>query len=407
MISVVMILAASCQKTTLANKGGEGYLSFDGMVIDVDEDVLTKASPAPNYYTITVLDEGENPCLTKTYGDIKAGDVITLPAGNYTLVASSEDEIPEADWERPVYRATHDFTITPGETVTVGELVCTLAQCKVSIDYSPEFLDCVTGVGKTTVTLMSGFPLEYTLNADRTYENRNGFFALEGNENTLTVVFQGNIDGQSKKMTKVFTGIAPRQWRQIKFIQKVNEEGDATFDIVINPLVSDATLNNVVTAPAEEIIGVDPEAPKGDGGIKMEFDYEGGCDPELTDLENMLIVPLETRDMNIILKATVPAGVLRFTVEVESDNPSFSAALDEAGGSTIDLVNPSPESEIIFQVVPFPHGADELMGQTDIKFDLSKAQDAILLFKGYHRFLMKVVDNNYCSKEIPVVMIVE
>ena len=224
---------------------------------------------------------------------------------------------------------------------------------------------------------------------------------------SMTVVFQGSIDGKNKKMTKVFNNIAPKQWRQIKFIQKVNEQGDATFDIVINPLVSDAVLNNELLASGETILGEDPEAPKGDGGISLNIDYEGGCDPEITDLENILIVPMSERKMAIRFRALVPNGVKKFNVTIDSDNAGFLAAVDAAKARELDLISPLPDNDIIFEVVPFPHGEEQLLGKTDIPFNLDAAQDAILNFSGHHTFLMNIVDNQGCRKQIPVVMVVE
>lgn len=405
-VAAALISAVSCQKSPLGNGKENGFLSFGEFSLGVDESVITKADPAGDNYSIKIYDADAAVKVSTTYGDVVANnEMISLPAGNYTLVAQSlAGDVPTASWENPIYGVSKQFAIEAGKVTEIGELVCTLVQCKVTVAYSDEFLDAITGAGKTTVEVTSGYPLDYELNADGSYDQSAGFFAV-GEGSTMTVVFKGNVDGKTAKMTKTFTGVTAKQWRQIKFVQKKNEQGDATFDIVIMDLISDEPLNDDIQAE-EETIGDDPDAPKGDGGITLDFDYEGGCDEELTDLENLLIVPVETRDMCIKFKATVPGGVLRFTVEVDSDNANFKAALDEAGGSTIDLVNPSPESDIIFKVVPFPHG-EELLGLTEVSFDLSAAQDAILAFKGTHSFLMNIVDNNYCSKKIPVVMIVE
>lgn len=403
--SAVLMLFASCQKTTVNNSDGNGYLSFAAFSISVDEELVTKADAANDNYSIAILDSEGMTVLTQTYAEvIAAGDKISLPAGTYTLVAQSlSGDIPYASWENPIFGTSKDFTILAGEVTEIGSLVCTLLQCKVTVAYSDEFLATVTGESSTSVTVRSGYPLEYALDATGTYNQNAGYFAVEGN--TMVVEFNGKINGKNAKQRRVFTGIAPKQWRQIKFIQKQNEQGNATFDIVINDLVSDEILNNNIDA-SEDVIGEDPDAPKGDGGITLEFDYEAGCDEELTDLNNMLIVPLETRDMNIMLRATVPAGVLKFTVNIQSDNANFNAALDAAGGSLLDLVNPSEASMTIFEIVPFPHGS-ELLGQTDIAFDLSVAQEAIINYPGTHSFVMTIVDNDFCSKEIPVTMIVE
>ena len=403
--SAAMVLFASCQKTPISAEKGFGYLSFSEFTLGLDETVETKATAASGNYTITIIDADGNEVMRKTYDEVKNNDnKLSIAAGSYTLVASSSsDEVPVAAFEQPVYGVSKEFTIEAGMTTPIGELVCTLQQCKVTVSYSDDFLKMVTGQCSTKVTVDPEMPLEYVLNADKTYEQSAGYFEVTGN--TMTVVFKGDIDGSSKSMTKVFSNIAPKQWRQIKFIPKVDEEGNATFDIVIQDLISDATLNNAVD-PKEEIIGEDPDAPKGDGGITLAPDYENGCDEEITDLENILIVPVATRDMAIRFRATVPNGVKKFNVLIDSDNDSFLSAVDAANARELDLINPLPDNDIIFQVVPFPHG-QELVGQTDIAFNLDSAQDAITIYSGRHTFKMIIVDQTGCKNEIPVVMVVE
>jgi hypothetical protein len=399
------LLLASCQKTIIDKGEKDGFLSFAEFSLGLDESLITKADAAGGNYAIIINDAEGMEVMRKTYDEVRnAGNLLTLPAGNYTLVARSVGEdVPFAVFERPIYGTSRNFTIVAGQETTIGELVCTLLQCKVTVEYSDEFLECVTGAGSTTVTLSEGHPLEYALNADKTYEHQAGYFAVNGS--TMTVVFKGNIDGKTQKMTKSFAGIAAKQWRKIKFVQMKNEQGQATFDIVINDLISDATLNNFVGG-TEVIIGEDPDAPKGDGGITLVPDYEAGCDADITDLTNIVILPVETRDMVIKFKATVPAGVKKFTVDIVSDNEAFTSAVAAADATSLDLINPSEQNGIIFDVVPFPHG-QELLGQTEIAFDLSAAQDAIVNYKGRHSFSMTIVDNDGCKNVIPVTMVVE
>lgn len=404
--SSVLVLLASCQKSPVHNAKGDGFLSFGAFSLEVDEAVVTKADPAGDNYSIRILNDEDITVITTTYVQVKEnGDKITLPAGVYTLTASSlAGDVPMSSWENPIYGVSKKFIIKAGEVTEIGNLTCTLLQCKVTVDYSDEFLAGITGAGEATVEVTAGHPLTYALNADGSYEKNAGYFAV-GEGSTMTVIYKGSFGGKSTRMQKTFTGISAKQWRQIKFIPKKNEQGDATFDIVINDLISDEVLNNTVDAN-EEVIGEDPDAPKGDGGITLEFDYEAGCDEELTDLTNMIIVPADVRDMAIKLKATVPGGILKFSVEVQSDNAAFNNALDAAGGAVIDLINPSAANEVIFQVVPFPHG-QELLGLTEVAFDLSAAQDAIINYRGVHTFLMTIVDNAFCTNKIPVTMIVE
>lgn len=404
--SAAMMLVASCQKTPFKAEKGNGFLSFGEFTLGLDESVETKATAASGNYTITIYDAEEAEVMQKSYSEIKNNDnKISIPAGSYTLVArSSSEEVPVAAFEQPVYGVSKDFTIEAGMETKIGELVCTLVQCKVTVSYSDEFLANVTGAGSTKVEVTTGAPLVYELNADKSYDQSAGYFAVDEGH-TMTVVFKGSIEGKTKSMTKVFSNVAAKQWRQIKFIQKVNEQGEATFDIVIQDLISDATLNNAVT-PEEDILADDPEAPKGDGGIALEIDYAAGCDEEITDLENILIVPVATRDMAIRFKAVVPNGVKKFSVDIDSDNTAFLAAVDAAEARQIDLISPSEANGIIFDVVPFPHG-EELLGKTEISFNLDAAQDAIVIYKGSHTFKMNIVDNEGCKNQIPVVMVVE
>ena len=404
--SAAMMLFASCQKSAVQNVKGDGFLSFGEFTLGVDEEVITKADPAGDNYSITILDAEGNNVKTLTYAQVKENDdMISLSEGSYTLEAKSlAGDVPTASWENPIYGTSKQFNIEAGEVTEIGNLVCTLLQCKVTVAYSDDFLAAITGAGSTSVEVTAGHPLDYVLNANGTYDQSAGFFAV-GEGSTMTVVFKGNVGGKTAKMTKTFTGVAAKQWRQIKFVQKTNEQGQATFDIVINDLISDETLNNSVDA-SEEVIGEDPDAPKGDGGITLDFDYAAGCDAELADLNNMVIVPKSERVMSIKLKAGAPNGILKFTVDIESTSESFRNALDAAGGASIDLINPSPANDIIFQVVPFPHGA-ELVGQTEVAFDLSAAQEAIVNYPGTHTFMMTIVDQTFCSKKIPVTMIVK
>lgn len=405
--AAALVLFAACQKTAVNGKAGNGYLSFAEFSLALDEEIETKAAVAASgNYTVIVLDAEEDEVLNTTYSEVKNNnDMISLTAGTYTLVArSTADDVPAAAFEQPVYGASKAFTITAGEVTTVGDITCTLLQCKVTVSYSDEFLASVTGTGATKVTVTAGYPLSYALNADASYDQSAGYFAVE-DECTMEVVFSGSVEGKTQKMTKVFTGITAKQWRQIKFVKKVNEQGNATFDIVIQDLISDATLNNTVDGE-EIIIGEDPDAPKGDGGITLEIDYASGCDEEITDLNNILIVPVETRDMAIHFKAIVPDGVKKFTVDIASTNSAFVAAVSAADATNLDLINPTEANNVIFQVVPFPHG-EELLGMTEILFDLSAAQDPILNYAGSHTFTMNITDNNGCKNTIPVVMVVE
>lgn len=421
--SAVLMFAAACQKTAVNKTEGNGFLSFREFSLGLNEEVITKASVAGDSYTIIIRDTEGNDIIVTSYGEVKSNDsMIAIPAGEYTLIArSSREEVSVAEWEQPVYGVSESFSIEAGEVKSIGELTCTLLQCKVTVEYSDDFLATVTGDCTTEVEISSGNPLVYSLTANKKYDKRAGYFAVNGN--TMTVTFKGHINGESGvTMTKVFTGIAPKQWRQIRFIPYKNLEGNATFDIVINNLISDEIINDDLLAE-EVIIGVDPNAPADDGGIR--FIPAEGCDPTITYSEkelvydpdgnqinciaviNVPIVPYVEGNplMSILFDAIIPDGLAELTVDITSDSETFAGAVAQANAAHIDLVNPQCDP-FIFTVVPFERGP-EIVGKTSIAFNLSNAHAAIASFPGTHTFVMNITDTNGKAKRTELTMVVE
>lgn len=403
--AIALVLLPSCRKISSTSET-EGTLSFASFQLDLD--AATKADvAAPGNYSIIIKDAQEKVVKTTTYTDVKSSDGgVTLPAGEYTLEAlSSEEGVPAAAFEQPVYGVSKDFNITAGQTTSIGVLTCTLLQVKVTVSYDDAFLASVTGAGKATVQVDPTAPLEFSMNYANgvvSYDHAAGYFAVNnGSNTTMNVVFSGLIDGKTQKMTANLTNIEPRQWRQIKFSKKVDSQGNATFVVTINSYVNDEDLVVAMSVAGEDTIGDDPNAPKGDGGITLGFAPD--C-TMFSDLSNIVVPATGTMDLRLV--ASIPGGIKKFVVDMASTNSDFIDAVALAGGTRLDLLNPTPAQDIVFQIVPFPHGAD-LENRTEVAFDLSAAQEPILIFPGTHTFTMTITDKNGCKKSIPVSLIVK
>ncbi|MBO7344052.1 MAG: DUF4493 domain-containing protein [Alistipes sp.] len=403
------------------DKQGFGTLSFANLYVGVDESVEeigTRAagtiSDADDTYNITVTGSDGTVYFDDSYGKAKLSGGISLPESKdgqtYTLTArSTKAEVPATGWDNPVYGATvKDIAVTAGEETSITEIVCALLQHKVTVDYNDDFKAMVRGNSTTKVTYNndSGSELSFALNYDAatkrvTREERAGYFNVVEGGTTLEVTFSGKMDlngnGEEKvyRMTKAFTDVTAQSWRHITFIKKVDEEGNATFDIQINDYVEDLPLEEITNAE-ESTLGTDPNAPIGDGGIELI----STC---AYDITQPITIPASSTPLVLTMDAVVPNGVRTFTVDISSDNADFMGALDVVGGAHVDLVNPSDLAMGIFDIVPFPHGA-ELAGMTVVPFDLSAAQTSILAFKGTHTFKMNVQDKKGCKKEVIVVM---
>ena len=95
--AAALMLSASCQKSPVSIKE-DGYLSFGGFILEVDETVITKAEAAGDNYSISIYDADEDLVLTRSYAEVVNNNgMLSLPAGHYKLVAaSSAGEVPYA-----------------------------------------------------------------------------------------------------------------------------------------------------------------------------------------------------------------------------------------------------------------------------------------------------------------------
>jgi hypothetical protein len=408
--AAALVCAVSCNEDFRRHEEiTTGILSFANFTIHsgLDVEVVSKSTTeASGDYIINVYDADAELVRSVTYAEVKqSGYGIELSAGNYSLEVLS-GTLQICAFDAPVYGATTDFSIVAGEKTELGDITCKILQCAATVDYDDALKEIMTGDGKASVEVTSGYPLAYNLlynGGNIIREERIGYFSLESGATTMVVTFSGKVNGSTQKMTKVISGIKAGELRQIRFIKKVNAEGDATIDITVNGYVEDADLLAYIAAPQLDIIGEDPEAPKGDGDIRLIFE------PDCTmfdDLSNIVVPTLEQGAMDLRLIIMAPGGIKKLGVVIESTNSAFLGAVQAAGGPELDLVNPSAESEVIFQVVPFPHGSD-LLGATEVHLDLSAAQAPILGFAGSHTFTMKVTDNNNCRNEVAVTMIVQ
>lgn len=105
-------------------------------------------APDVDSFIVEILDADNAQVLEMTYAQLKEQlkTPMELKVGAYRMEVRSEDTMPDAAWEHPVYGATSDFTITKAQTTSPEEVVCTLQNIKVSVEYSPDlpgFIDCV------------------------------------------------------------------------------------------------------------------------------------------------------------------------------------------------------------------------------------------------------------------------
>lgn len=150
---------------------------------------------------------------------------VTLQAGDYTLEVCSP-ELRGADWECPWYAGTENFTIAGKDRTKIENITCRLGNVKATVHYSEELKELLGGDSQVGVNI-GGNELLYTFG-----ERRAGYFAVEGAEADMTVVFEGAIDGVWETYTHVVVGVKPGEWQRIRFTFEEND-GLRTFLVTV------------------------------------------------------------------------------------------------------------------------------------------------------------------------------
>lgn len=322
-------------------------------------------APDVDSFIVEILDADNAQVLEMTYAELKEQlkTPMELKVGAYRMEVRSEDTMPGVDWEHPVYGATSDFTITKAQTTSPEEVVCTLQNIKVSVEYSPELADMLADTSKATVSLG-----DTSLDFLKT-ETRAAYFKPQALENTLDFVFDGTFADTDvpAKFSKQITGVKAGQWRKVSVVIGYADKGNILFSVKVdnsilqdNKFVVDGTENL-----GEELLE-DPNAPALTWpGHDMTqpftltdamFDAEGNCiEPFAFDL--------------CALDASSAAG-------------------------------------IILKGFGYPVGS-ELKGQTAKSFNIAGQIRALYEFDGTHTFAFTMTDAKGVSSEAVLTLVVD
>lgn len=374
----------SCERDKIGygdKENATGTLSF--MQFDVETsteiDIISRAATSATYnYVIRIFDaNGDQVGDDYIYGQMP--ESIVLNTGTYSMSVQSQSNIPAAEFEAPVYGATvNNIVIEEDQTTNVGVITCKLINIKVSVAYN-EAMQAVMGDDCQAIVEIGNGALTFAKG-----ESQCGYFAAPEVSNAMTVKFSGTVDGNYATMTRAFTDVKAGQWRKINFIMTVNEEGDATFDVVVEDWCDEKELSNNVDV-SEEVIGPDPDAGEGEeeNPDAPKVIYKGGSVPS-----SAIVI---TDGMQLGFTISAPKGIAGLSVDIASDNADFNNDVLSMGISPIDLVNPSEAQISICNMFGLPYG-ESLVGQTETAFDLSGAVTPLLGFPGTHSFTLTITD---------------
>lgn len=362
-----------------------GYLSLSALEASIMVDTENIVSPSTtradidiNTFDVVITNESGAVVNEFVYGNLPS-EPIALPAGVYTLRMSSSEMVGAA-WEAPVYSGEKSFVVVRKQVTELEELICKLANIKVTVSYAADLKDELDPDYTTMVATIAENELVYALN-----EERAGYFEAVAKENTLNLTLSCRYKGQDKDiiMTSSIDGVKAAQWRKINVVVQHALEGDLTLGIVCDTWTYDEVVEfDSAAYLMEDILTDDTDMPvivwEGhDLADKFQlnddmFDAEGNF----------------TKSINIDITAKSPIRSL--VVKVSSDNSDFTKAYSEIMPLEEDLCNPTV-SNAILKMMGYPTDA---AGATATRIKFASQTDLLTACEGTHSYEITVVDEN-------------
>lgn len=356
--------------------------------------------PDVDGFIVEILDADNAQVFKKTYAELKQqlAEPMELPVGAYRMEVRSEESTPDVAWEHPVYGATSSFTISKAQTTQLEEVVCTLQNIKVTVDYSSELAGMLAATSKATISL--GQTSQEFLKT----ETRAAYFKSLDIENTLDFNFDGVFADTDipAQFSKQITGVKAGQWRKISVVINYADKGTLLFQVTVdNNIIQDNSFVVDGTDNLLEELLEDPSAPAlAWPGHDMSkpftltdamFDDNGNCiEPFVFDLAS-------------------PNGIESLRVNIASTSSQFMASMAAIQlPETFDLcaLDASSPAGIILKGFGYPVGG-ELKGQQAKSFNIAGQIKALYEFDGTHTFSFDMTDAKGVSTAAALTLVVD
>ena len=356
--------------------------------------------PDVDGFIVEILDADNAQVFKKTYAELKQqlAEPMELPVGAYRMEVRSKESTPDVAWEHPVYGATSSFTISKAQTTQLEEVVCTLQNIKVTVDYSSELAGMLADTSKATISL--GQTSQEFLKT----ETRAAYFKSLDIENTLVFNFDGVFAGTDipAQFSKQITGVKAGQWRKISVVINYADKGTLLFQVTVdNNIIQDNSFVVDGTDNLLEELLEDPSAPAlAWPGHDMSkpftltdamFDDNGNCiEPFVFDLAS-------------------PNGIESLRVNIASTSNQYMASMAAIQlPETFDLcaLDASSPAGIILKGFGYPVGG-ELKGQQAKSFNIAGQIKALYEFDGTHTFSFDMTDAKGVSTAAALTLVVD
>lgn len=381
LLSSIMIFSSCHSEKMNLSVSGTGQVKLSSMQVTYNTEPLVTVSRAAedlNNYVVGIYKSDDNLVQEWKYSEMP--EIFTLDAGDYKLVAHSQD-VEGARFEAPYcYGESDVFTIVKDKIVDAGTVTCTLKSVKVIIKYSDNLKPLLSEDTQVTVTI-GDESLVYTVN-----ETRSGYFHCKATDNVVGVRFEGKVDGETESTT-ITTSYTVAEGTELT----------VNYDLASASSVDPGTggmLPAMKLKISEDILTADLQ-----GSVLPEEDeiLDFGK-PSIEGVGFDIKQPITVNPGQLQVNLMAPEGMQHVYVEITSDNEGFlSAASTVFGGATsFDLAEPATEEikEALINL-NFPVGEDIINNKGVVLFDISPFVGLLFesTFAGRHSFKIRVVDS--------------
>ncbi len=357
----------------------------------------------------------------KTFAEVE-GEMVTMPSGKYKLEAASLAVEPLAEWETPYYYGVKDFTVRISELTTV-DLVCRLANVKVTVEYDKEFLEKVDNPSAAVYfdyTDPATAQLRYAELPFPVGETRAGYFKVPDDGKLYVKVTgirkeDGKPLGDGEGQVKIIEGVRAMEWRKVRV--GYQQSGQLSASVTVDYSTVDSE-HRVEIPDGDAIIDGGPnndnwENEGGNEGSSGKFDIVGanfnGSPFVITDQ-----LTVSMADNNLIdVRFDAPEGIDQLYVTIQSDAlAELLPVLGLENGKPFDIANPPAASEagwvdmfanpdigILDPAVPIKGKTSHTFSVGGLMGLLGSVADPATNGAAVHKFGLKMVDKAGKVKE--------
>lgn len=400
-LMVVLFTFSACHSEKMETGATDvtGQLSLASMKMEVDLKVDTvypqsRAGVDVSNFLLTIKNSQGEQVEQYTYSEMP--EIISLPVGTYTVVASSAEAATNG-FDVPFYTgSTEQFTIKENELTEVSALTCRLANVMISVEYDEELRKLMGEDVVTTVKIG-----DHSLDIPSS-ETRKAYLIAPASAGSMDITLKGTIDGESVTEVARKDNVQAGQYHIIKNVLSLVNDGNNKVGGNVNIVIN---IDSSMTS-SDETVGVNPGEEPGiddfptDGGEEPgdgDGDGEGGITSDISitgkdlggspfDIDQTQTI---TGATTLIVGIEVPAGIQNLKVTISSDNGDFGSI--GASFGTFDLANPGDKESMIAEL-GLPYGT-AVKDKTELDFDISTFTSLLIPFDGTHTFNIVVTDN--------------